>query len=521
VWVYWYPIGRFPAKKLIDGVFRIRESLGDFHFLEYGYTRGIMGKAKMSPNLELIRHAQSKGYSLPDNYYVVQFDRELLDNDFAKFRKPYPYYPDREKMEMVESAMIRILMPFMSAETLTWEEALSYMDLSQSPGWPLNMKYHTKREALDGDYELIKSVVMGILAHGEVDYVWRGRRYRTCYWLTSPKEEIRPLEKLANPDKAKNKVRTFMCGDMFSYIVGIMLYAKQNDNILKMAFSNHWSAVGISEWYGGWHELAQLLKRNGLLKFVCLDASHMEASFNDMLQRIVYACRHAGIDGLPFAKRWYLQNIIHSMIIDVHGNLVMKTGKNPSGGFNTLTDNGLCMMIVFLYTVSFSCNSVDELIVKYQELAVKIMGDDSIFEDRAEFADTISKASDLGFKLTLEASGPIEQCTFLSRGFYFDSKKRCYIFRPNFDKLAASVFFWFKRSSWRLAFVKLCAVRQMVYAFDDWRQEIDCLIQYCFSRHNDDMIREGHLDLLITYNSVVAALMSNERNEFLIYGPFS
>jgi len=480
-----------------------------------------MGKARMSPNLELIRHAQDRGYSLPDNYYVVQFDRELLDNDFAKFRKPYPFYPNREKAQMVEDAMMRILMPFMFADSLSWTEALSYMDLSQSPGWPLNQVYHTKREALENEYDLIKSVVFGIFEFGEVDYVWRGHRYRTCYWLTSPKEEIRPLEKLANPDKAKNKVRTFMCGDMFSYIVGIMLYARQNDNLLSMAFSNHWSSVGISEWYGGWHQLVQILRRNGLDKFVCLDASHMEASFNDFLQWVIYKCRNSGINGLELAKRWYLSNIVHSMLIDVHGNLVMKTGKNPSGGFNTLTDNGLCMTFVFLYSVAFSCGSVEELVSKYQTLAVKIMGDDSIFEDRDEFADTVSRASELGFKLTLEASGPMEHCTFLSRGFYFDSKKRCYIFRPNFDKLMSSVFFWFKRSSWRLAFVKLCAVRQMVYAFDDWRQEIDYLIQYCFSKHNDDMIREGHLDELITYNSVVGALMSNERNELLIYGPYA
>jgi hypothetical protein len=61
----------------------------------------------------------------------------------------------------------------------------------------------------------------------------------------------------------------------------------------------------------------------------------------------------------------------------------------------------------------------------------------------------------------------------------------------------------------------------MVYAFDDWRQEIDCLIAYCYSKHNDDMIREGHLDELITYNSVVSAFMSNEKNELLIYGPYA
>jgi hypothetical protein len=208
------------------------------------------------------------------------------------------------------------------------------------------------------------------------------------------------------------------------------------------------------------------------------------------------------------------------MLIDVHGNLVMKTGKNPSGGFNTLTDNGMAMSRVYLYDLSFSCETVDELVQLYRSTAVKIMGDDSIFEDRTEFRDVIPHVSDCGFVLTLEASGPIEDCTFLSRGFVRDNNKGCYIFRPNFDKLMSSVFFWFKNSSWRLAFVKLCSVRKMVYPFEDWRREVDSLIQYCFSKHNDDMMAEGRMDEIISYDAVISNFMSNSENEFLIYGPY-
>jgi len=520
VWYCLFSSGDFVAKKLIDGVFTIKQSQGDFHYLEYGYTNGIQGNATMFPNLELIREVETKGYTIPDNYYCVQFEREMLDNDFAKFRVPYPYYPNRQKMKLVEDAMQRILLPYMFSEALSFDEATSLMDLSSSPGWPLNQKYQTKREALNMEYDLIKQIVLHVVETGEIDYVWCGRRYRCCYWLTSPKEEIRSLEKLANDDKTKNKIRTFMCGDIISYVVALMLYAKQNDNLLAMASTDHWSAVGCSQWYGGWDVLTRILLRMGVNRFRCLDAKHMEASFCDAIQEIVYKCRNGGVHGMPLAKRWYLSNIVYSMLIDVHGNLVMKTGKNPSGGFNTLTDNGLAMMSVFLYDLSFSCSTVGELVEAYRLLSVKIMGDDSIFVDDTRFLDIIEHASEIGFNLVREASGPIEDCTFLSNGFVFDKTKGCYIFKPNFDKLMSGILFWFKKSSWRLCFVKLCSVRKLVYAFSEWRQEVDYLIQYCLSRHNEDMIREDRIDDLLSYDSVIANLMSNHENEMLIYGPY-
>jgi len=67
--------------------------------------------------------------------------------------------------------------------------------------------------------------------------------------------------------------------------------------------------------------------------------------------------------------------------------------------------------------------------------------------------------------------------------------------------------------------VKLCAARKLVYAFPEWRQEIDFLISYCLSQHNDDMVAENRLDELLTYESVISNLMSNPQNELLIYGP--
>jgi hypothetical protein len=473
----------------------------------------------MFPNIELIKEASARGYAIPDNYYVSQFDREMLDNDFAKFRCSYPHYVDRVKMRMVDDVMCRVFLPFMFARTLSFEEATSLMDLSASPGYPWNLVYQTKRECLEMEYSLLKEIVDRIFETGEVDYEFKGVRHRCCYWLTSPKAEIRSMEKLANDDRTKNKIRTFMCGDIITYIVGIMLYAEQNDNLLAQGASDHWSAVGLSQWYGGWDAMASILLRRGINKFLCLDAKHMEASFCDAFQEGVYECRNAGIYGHAKAKRWYLTNIVYSMIIDVHGNLVMKTGKNPSGGFNTLTDNSLAIVRMILYKLAFSCGTVDELVKAYRELPCKIMGDDSIFLDVPELHGIIEKSSEIGFNLTREALGPIEECTFLSNGFAWDSDHGCYIFRPNFDKLMSGILFWFKRSSWRLCFVKLCAARKLVYAFPEWRQEIDFLISYCLSQHNDDMVAENRLDELLTYESVISNLMSNPQNELLIYGP--
>lgn len=488
----------------------------------------MMGEARMNPNSELIQFAKKFGYETPKDYYVVQFVKEWLDNDFNKFRTSYPFYPDEIRLELTNRTFKTIFQPYVHASTLTYDEAKQRAEKSTSPGFPLNLYYKTRGEAFDKEDDLIRSIVYQVLLHGKVNYVFRGVRYDKVYWKTSPKAEIRPMEKLANPDPKKRKIRTFMCCDMILYLVGLMLYGNQNDNFLLLANTNHWSAVGMTIYYGGWNRLVKILFRNltpqqrsSFLEknFDCYDIAHMESSFNDFIQNEIYELRHSGIDGYVEGKQFFFNNVAYSFIIDPDGNLTLKTGKNPSGSINTLQDNSFALIWVWLYVLSEFFTTIESLVGKYHELAMKIMGDDTIVETDPALNNLQVQAKFIGFEITKEVeTGPLSSARFLNMGFVFDQGRQFWMFQPNFEKLRASIYYHFKNRSWRLCFAKLCAMRVLVYPYYEYRLEIDRLIAYVVTEHEQDMINEMHMNDVLTYTAAKCQYKDDKQIEFLIYG---
>jgi hypothetical protein len=411
----------------------------------------------------------------------------------------------------------------MLARPITFDEAISKIELSASPGFPWNTKYATKREVIVNELELIREIVARVFEKGDVDYIFNGNRYTNVFWLTSPKSEIRPIEKVNSPDRSKRKTRTFMCGDLICHIVGFMLYKEQNDRFLDMAHTNSWSAVGLSPWYGGWDVLANILLRNSKVssavhKFHCYDASHMEASVSDAVQHEIYSMRNQSMNHkYRTACDWYYLNTTSSLLIDIDGFVCMKNGKNPSGGFNTLTDNTMALVLVFLYTIACVLRDVGLVYEAMIRIACKMLGDDSIFEDCVELQRLESSSASIGFDLQPEAeAGPLAACTFLSSKFVFNSRYRMWVQYNNFEKIIANVYFNFKARSWRLAYVKLCAIRQIFFAYEDKRLQVDHLLRYILQNHDYDMKTEDCKE--VTYAQARSQLMSDSDNAFLIFG---
>nr|UUW20923.1 MAG: reverse transcriptase-like protein [Sanya astro-like virus 1] len=485
-------------------------------------TKGIFEVSNISFNDDLIQFAKSNNFELPYDYYPALLSRDYLLNDFAKYRKSYAWAPDPEAWRIAQDVFHMEFGLRFLARPLTFDEAISKIELSASPGFPWNAKYATKREVLENELPLIRSIVERVFEKGDVDYVFNGNRYTNVFWLTSPKSEIRPIEKMNHKDKSKRKTRTFMCGDLICHIVGFMLYKVQNDRFLDLAHSDSWSAVGASPWYGGWDQTSRVLLRNATNpsahEFNCYDASHMEASVSDAIQHAIYELRNQSIpDRCRVAADWFYLNITQSLIIDVDGYVVMKNGKNPSGSFNTLTDNTMALILVFLYVIARAGNNVEQTLAAMRRIACKMLGDDSIFETCKELKDLERFSAELGFDLKPEAApGPLSECSFLSSGFVFDSRFKMWIQKSNWSKVIANVYFNFKAQSWRLAFVKLCAIRQIFYAFEDKRTQVDYLINYILQNHENDMRTENCPEL--TYEAARAQLMSNKNNAFLIFG---
>jgi hypothetical protein len=244
----------------------------------------------------------------------------------------------------------------------------------------------------------------------------------------------------------------------------------------------------------------------------------MEASVSDAMQHQVYKLRNLSIGSSnKLAADWFYLNITSSLILDIDGNVCMKNGKNPSGSFNTLTDNTLALVLVFLYVIAYEVRDLEKVFIAMRRIACKMLGDDSIFEDCKELARLSELAAHLGFDLKPEAApGPLSECTFLSSKFVFNQQYRMWVQLNNYAKAIANVYFNFKSRSWRLSFAKLCQLRMIFYAYEDKRKQIDYLLRYILENHDYEMQSEDCKEL--TYDSARAQLMSDSRNQFLIFG---
>jgi hypothetical protein len=504
-----------------DGAFRIKK-----------VNTGILGEHYVPFNIELIKEAKKLGLAeIPMGYYPSVFSKELLENDFKKNLDCYPWFPDEEAWELTDQACDVIFSPYMSGVIRTFDEAISAMEKSTSPGYPYNKAYTSKGQmlAVSEEVEFLRECVDQVEATGEIDIVWtyKGKDYpiRHIYWQTSPKGEIRTVDKLLNPDRSKRKTRTFMCCDVLMYIIGYMLYGDQNDSFLRMSDEKEWSAVGMTPFYGGWDAMSRYLlggENKNSCQFDCFDVSHMEASVNDNFFTRNYRTRNKNLHGpmttgVKNLMSFAFKQVTYSYVIGPDGWLYLIIGKLPSGWINTLVDNTMSLIRVGVYNLARQSKTVVEVLTKYYTIRAKMVGDDSIFACSPLLEKFIDHSYELGFTVKRECDpGLLQDSAFLNAGFYYSNGM--WFMRPNFDKMRASIFYLFKSKSWRLAYVKVCSYRMMCYAFKKYRDEADALLDYILKNHRVDMEREKSMDDKISYFSAISARMSDRDNEFLLTG---
>jgi len=451
---------------------------------------------------------------MPKQHMIAQIDLEMLDNDFQKYHVTRLWCPLEDKLHFTVRAFRAIFDPLiMGSKLLSFDEAVLRAEKGTSPGFLFKeLGCTTKRQVFEKHLPELRKKVERVFAGESVETIWQ----------SSPKVEIRTLEKLFNDVKEKRKQRTFMCCDTLCYIVALMLYGDQNDKLLDISSSNHWSAVGLSIFHGGWHDLATLLTRrkNSSGRVLCFDISAMEASISPWLFEFLYSWRNAAIIGNVDAKTWFKNNKIYSLVLDVFGWLGMKIGGNPSGCLNTLTDNTFMVIFVLLYNLCCQTDSLEQVLAWYDDLPVKAMGDDTIMEDDPLWDPLIENSKTLGFQMEYEAPPPttLAQAKFLNFGFSYNAVQGMYSFKPNFDKMFANLFFNRKSNSWRLTLAKLYALRVMCYCFPDRRMELENYICYVWDNFEPDMRNEVSLDDKLPFNSLRCMHLQDSEIQFLIYG---
>jgi len=512
---------------VIDGAFVIKQ-----------INSGIQGDFQPPANTELIEFAQKdeekSGLSVPFGYAPSVFNRKLFENDFRKNLICYEWTPDEGAWARSGVALRSILRPYMMGIVKSFDDVLSRIDKTTSAGYPWNLRWKNKGEALEHGIDIFRFLVDQIQKTGAIDYHFEVRpgfviHLVHVFYITSGKGELRTVDKLLAERVEERKTRTFMPGCLLLHIVSLMLYGDQNDQMLNMAGEREWSAVGMTPWYGGWNSMAEYITSGSKVNpqdvnVVCTDVRHMEGSLNDCVQTDINAMRNENLawgNELDTATvnmmTWYQEQSTQLYIIGVNGWLYFRTCVNPSGKFTTLTDNTIALMRVGLYVIATQVSTVSEVLAEYSRTPAKMMGDDSIIQYRPWVEHLISRARDLGFDLKFEVPiSPIRDAVFLNAGFHWSGLM--WYFRPNYDKIRASIFFLWKSRSWRLAYVKVCAYRMMVFPFAEYRREADRLLKYIVDKHGDEMKNEHSMDSKITYASALASLMSDEENHFLTTG---
>lgn len=487
-------------------------------------THGIKSNSQLHSNDELIRFVQSQpGWDIPSDYILSKMDHMKLEKDFEKNRKSKIWCPNAEALDRAKQAFHKILFYRMakSSKTMTFYEALAKVELSTSPGYPWNLKFKTKRDILSAHAGHLKELVDKIGAGENV----------IVYSQAAPKIEILSVEKYC----IKGKQRTFQSSCVLQYIVALMLFSNQNDTLNDCAASTEWLNTGYTPFYGGANLLARLLLRRmkdgrTLLdmlreKFIGLDIKAMEACLSPELFNILYELRWEALDidrdWYLYYKNlfnWYLRNIIYSLIIDPQGILNLINGVNPSGQLNTLTDNCLALLFAFLYCIAKETTTVEQIIDAYNELPGKIMGDDSIMVDEPLTRSFLFHSWEIGFESTMEGEGNILEVPFLSANFSWDHEHHMFVNKPNYNKLLASILFYFKKKSWRLTYAKLCAALMLVWPFPEWRMQIQTMLNYVVTNYDIEMRNEKQIDDLIKYDQIKTLRMTPSELNFLIYG---
>lgn len=368
-----------------------------------------------------IEFFKEKGYQVPTSHKYANANLNAELPSVSKYGKPPPTF-DEATLTFAVTSVKKYYLPIMGAAcVLPVEDVVGELDQSTSNGYPLSLRYHTKREFLGTDFALpyLKNFINDQCNDQKLVPIW----------TSSVKAEMRPWKKVEN-----NELRTFCAAPIEMTVAMNTLCLDMNNKFYSSGEScATWNSVGMSKFFRGWDKLARRLNKhkNGF----ALDVSQYDSSVAARLLEEVCEFRISCLNTSDGAKKKLLRqlytHVINSVMVLGSGEVVQKHGGNPSGSSNTVVDNTLVLQILFVYCTAimyrkhFGCDITYDYIIENFELA--LYGDDNtgMISDHAaswwsieEFA---YEASLVGFKITSEDDfygfRPLAELKFLSSGF--------------------------------------------------------------------------------------------------------
>jgi hypothetical protein len=151
-------------------------------------------------NVNFQQFLKETGREIPLAFKYANANIDAEKPSVAKYGKTAPVF-DNEALRFAVSCVRQHFRPSMGgALIMTTDEVIDELDLSTSPGYPVNLKYPTKRLFLE-DPRARKYIDEFERQVTNCEMQW------VPLWTSSVKAEIRPMEKLL-----ANKLRTFCAG---------------------------------------------------------------------------------------------------------------------------------------------------------------------------------------------------------------------------------------------------------------------------------------------------------------------
>lgn len=331
-------------------------------------------------------------------YMPAVMSEDALRKGIEKSMEPLPPQISEERLSKIRSYLELKYGPIWAGDNfMSYEEAVSRLNLDKSPGFPYYYCCEDKGCALTCNGHQIKQAVEDVIGGKEV-------------WLPSTltlKDELRTADRVK-----EGKTRVFSAGNIVALIVAKMLFDRQNDKLRK-TLGQHPLTIGIS--VPGPQFVQTVLSVSSQCNCYGSDASGCDQRFYLPIARVIRDVRAAHL------PPWLYEAVCLSYDQDFAGDVVVcgcvyKMFHNKSGRNNTGDDNGLLLDAARADYVMESTGCSPEEVDDYSNALFN--GDDG---DTAWWGDLsgpgwVAHCKQFNLQLELEDHEPRYACdvTFLS-----------------------------------------------------------------------------------------------------------
>jgi len=244
----------------------------------------------------------------------------------------------------------------------TYEEALDFIsEWESSPGWPYTqMGYHTRSSVVEKLN--LESLVREFQESG-----------KHGLWTGCLKEEV-----LKRAKYERGMIRFFACCPIHVQITLLQFSADLNFRIMYLSSRARFPTfVGVSPFGGGWNLLFSRFK--GYKLVFSLDETSWDMTLHRNLFQAIYEIRNSLLCECKSDSyvQWLVDEVVCTYLVSDTGEVFRKFQGNASGSSNTIIDNSLILLMLYLeaYFRVYPHDSLTDFLANVQ---LNVIGDDNI-----------------------------------------------------------------------------------------------------------------------------------------------